>query len=96
MENKKLEAKAMECFMKNSMPYKIEAIVVSDVTTTYLGYAQGNPEDSDAKFAIMKIVETIVSDTTTTIITFPDGSIQFKYIWDDRATNLTYGPFSNQ
>ena len=96
MDNPKLEAKAMECFIKNSMPYKIEATVDGDTTTTYIGYAQGAPADSDEQFAIMKIVEEVVGDVTSTSITFPNGSFNFDKAWDDRATSLNYTSFSNQ
>ena len=92
MNNPQLEAKAMECFMKNSMPYKIEEDTDSGIT--YIGYASGFPADSDSEFAIMRMVETLVGNTTTTVITFPDGSLNFKYVWDDRAS-LSYASFSN-
>lgn len=82
--------------MKNSVPYIVEEITSGDTVTTYIGYANGNPVTSEAKFAIMRIVEVTVSTTITTTIMFPNGSINFKYIWDDRASDLTYNPYSNQ
>lgn len=61
-----------------------EAIRIDEASAnvTYLGYAQSGTADSESSWKIKKI-ET---SGTVTSITYPDGSQNFDYEWDDRAT----------
>lgn len=48
----------------------------------YVGYAQnGNPAESDAKWAIKRIQKTF----TVTRIMWADGLQDKNYVWDDRG-----------
>lgn len=56
-----------------------------DFTTTYIGESKPGTATSTALWRIKKI---FVSGTATSI-TFPNGSDDFSYIWDNRAS-LSY------
>lgn len=62
----------------------------ADGITTYFGYCMYfNQSTAEAMWKICKQVDTDSSGDTITTFTYPNGSREFGFVWDDRES-LTY------